>query len=47
MENLPAEVLERATAEAWVITYIAAAGAVVIALIGIVGIVLKKPVAAR
>ena len=47
MENLPAEVLERATAEAWVITYIATAGALVIAFIGIVGIVLKKPVAAR
>ena len=47
MERFPADVVERATAEAWMITYIAAAGALVIALIGIVGIVMKKPVVAR
>jgi len=47
MERVPAEVLENATSEAWVITYLAAAGALVIALIGIVGIVIKKPAVAR
>jgi len=46
MERLPADVIASATAEAWMITYVAAAGALVIALIGIVGIVMKKPVAA-
>lgn len=46
-EGVPAEVVESAMAEAWMITYIAAAGALVIALIGVIGIVMKKPVAAR
>lgn len=46
METASSEMMERATAEAWMITYIAGAGALVIALIGILGIVMKKPGAA-
>lgn len=42
-ETAPAEVIERATAEAWMITYIAAAGAVMIAFIGVLGILMKRP----
>jgi hypothetical protein len=45
-ERVPSEVIESATAEAWMITYVAAAGALVIVLIGVIGIVMKKPAAA-
>ena len=46
MERAPADLMERATAEAWMITYIAAGGAVVIALIGVIAIVTKRPMRA-
>ena len=36
-----AEVVERARAEAWIITYLAAIGALIIALIGFLGVFLK------
>lgn len=37
-----AEVIERAHAEAWVITYIAAVGSIIIAVLGLIGIVTKR-----
>lgn len=36
-----AEVVERGRAEAWIITYLAAIGAIIIALIGFLGVFLK------
>lgn len=45
MGNVSNDVLAQANAEAWVITYIAAAGALMIALIGIVGVMMKKSAA--
>jgi hypothetical protein len=35
------EVFEHARAEAWIVTYLAATGALIIALIGFVGVFLK------
>jgi drug/metabolite transporter superfamily protein YnfA len=45
LENLgavAAEAVNHARAEAWIITYLAAIGALIIALIGLLGVVLKR-----
>jgi hypothetical protein len=50
LENLgavAAEAVDRARAEAWIITYLAAIGALIIALIGFLGVVLKRRSAAK
>ena len=42
VERAPAELTDRASAEAWMISYIAATGAIIIGLLGLIGVVTKR-----